>query len=43
MPNHDVEYLVLYLPVKGAYEIITDYDTPLGIGDVYINIGECFE
>ena len=43
MPNHDVEVLVLYLPVKGVYEIITDYDTPLGIGDVYINIGECFE
>ncbi len=43
MPNHDVEVLVLYLPVKGVYEIITDYETPLGIGDVYINIGECFE
>ncbi len=43
MPNYDVEYVVLYLPVKGVYEIITDYDTPLAIGEVYINIGECFE
>ena len=43
MPNSDVEVLVLYLPVKGVYEIITDYDTPLGIGEVYINIGDCFE
>ena len=43
MPSHDVEYLVLYIPGDEPFETITEYDVPLGIGSVYINIGECFE
>ena len=42
MPNHDVEYLVLYLPGEGL-RILDDYETPLGLGNVFINIGECIE
>lgn len=42
MPNHDVEYLVLYLPGDGL-RILDDYETPLGLGNVYINIGDCIE
>ena len=43
MPNHDVEYLVLYMPGNGLFHIIDDYETPLGLGNVFINIGECIE
>ena len=41
MPNHDVDYLVLYAPIGTVF--IDDFETPLGLGNVYINIGECFE
>ena len=43
MPSQDVEYLVLYIPGNEHFEVITEYDTPLGLGNVYINIGDCFE
>lgn len=42
MPNHDVDYVVLYLPGDGLH-ILDDYETPLGLGNVFINIGECIE
>ena len=42
MPNHDVDYVVLYLPGDGLH-ILDDYETPLGLGNVFINIGDCIE
>ena len=42
MPDHNVEVLVLYLPGDGLH-ILDDYETPLGLGNVFINIGECIE
>ena len=40
MPSRDVIVTVIY--VKPG-EIIDDYGTALGLGDVYSNLGECFE
>ena len=42
MPDEDVDVLVLYLPGNGLH-ILDDYDTPLGLGNVFINIGDCLE
>ena len=43
MPARDVKYTVVYVPRGRGYIIIDDYDTPLGIGNVHLNAGECFE
>ena len=43
MPARDVKYTVVYIPRGRGYIIIDDYDTPLGIGNVHLNAGECFE
>ena len=40
MPAHDLTYVVFYTRND---MIIEDYDTPLGLGNVSINVGECFE
>ena len=39
MPNRNVDELVIYVPG----ETIVDYDVPLGIGNIFLNIGECIE
>lgn len=41
MPGHDVVYTVIY--VREETEIIEEPGTPLGLGQVYINIGDCLE
>ena len=43
MRNTDVEYLVLYAPGDRTFYVIDEYETPLGIGNVYLNIGDCIE
>ena len=40
MPGRDVEYTVIYIPEDLIPE---DPDTPLGLGEVTINVGECLE
>ena len=42
MPGRDLKVTVIYMP-NGDYIIINDYDTPLGLGNVNLNAGECFE
>ena len=40
MPNRDVTVTVLYFKPG---EVIEDYQTALGLGNVYSNLGECLE
>ena len=42
MPGRNVEYVVIYVR-NGGYIIIEDFDTPLGLGQVFINTGDCLE
>ena len=42
MPGYDVEYTVIYIP-NGNTIIIEEPDTPLGLGQVFINVGDCLE
>ena len=42
MPRWNVEYTVIYVPADNT-TIIEDFDTPLGIGQVFINVGDCLE
>ena len=42
MPNHDVTVVVLYIPGDNLVPF-EDYETPLGLGNVSLNIGECYE
>ena len=41
MPKRNLVYTVYYY--TGGTIIIEDYETPLGLGDTIINIGDCFE
>ena len=41
MPNRDVEIVVIYVPEDEI--LIEDFETPLGLGDVFINVGDCYE
>ena len=41
MPAYDVEYIVYYTPNGDI--LIDDYGTPLGIGNLGLNTGECVE
>ena len=49
MPARDVEYTVIYIPDEllnnpNFYLLtIDDYDTPLGLGAMQMNIGHCVE
>ena len=54
MPGRDVEYTVIYIGVgpdggngngrgTGGAIIIDEYGVPLGLGDVEVNVGDCFE
>lgn len=41
MPARDLSFVVWYY--RDDYEVLEDYDTPLGLGNVVINIGDCYE
>ena len=45
MPNHDMVYWVVYTPKrKGKHKVpLEDYDTPLGLGNIQMHVGVCFE
>ena len=45
MPNHDMVYWVVYTPKReGKHKIpLEDYDTPLGLGNIQMHVGVCFE
>ncbi len=43
MPNHDMEYTVIYVPENSKLIPIDDYNIPLGLGDLWIHVGVCFE
>ncbi|MBR6030271.1 MAG: Cna B-type domain-containing protein, partial [Clostridia bacterium] len=45
-PNRDIEYVVIYIPnndPNNPFIIIDDFETPLGLGQVFINVGDCLE
>ena len=42
MPGRDVTYTVIYLPIDDTI-LIDDIDTPLGLGRVVVNVGDCLE
>jgi uncharacterized repeat protein (TIGR01451 family) len=42
MPARNVTITVIYTPDRGTIPI-DDYDTPLGLGNVGINVGDCYE
>ena len=41
MSDRDQSFVVWYY--REGYTILEDYDTPLGLGNVVINIGDCYE
>ena len=45
MPARDVEYTVMYFTKKPgwSYYSIEDYETALGIGEIQMHVGVCFE
>ena len=43
MPARDMKVTVIYVKLGNGWTVIDDYDTPLGIGNVNLNAGECFE
>ena len=45
MPDHDMEYTVLYFTKKTGWRYITleDYETALGIGMIQMHVGVCYE
>jgi len=42
MPPRNLTITVIYTPNGGGI-IIDDYDTPLGLGNVGMNVGDCYE
>lgn len=43
MPGRNLSYVVYYMKGGVGYTILDDYDTPLGLGNIVINIGDCYE
>ena len=45
MPHHDVVYTVVYIPRNSRRRLINldDYETPLGLGEIQIHVGVCYE
>ena len=41
MPARNVEYTVIYIPED--FILIDNFDTPLGLGQVNVNVGDCLE
>ena len=42
MPESDLTRTVVYIPGNNTI-VIDDFETPLGLGDVFINVGDCLE
>lgn len=42
MPSRDVEYTVIYTPTD-EHQAIEDIETPLGMGAIHINVGDCLD
>ncbi len=40
--NQDLVYTVIYVPTQTTI-LIDNYMVPLGVGDVNLNLGDCFE
>ena len=43
MPDRDMEYTVIYIPENSRLIPIDEYDTPLGLGEIRMHVGVCFE
>ncbi len=43
MPNHDLEVTVIYVPNGTNIINIDDYETALGLGNIQMHVGVCFE
>ena len=43
MPNHDMYYLVIYVPEGSELIDLDDYKTALGLGNIQMHVGVCFE
>ncbi|MCQ2457389.1 MAG: MucBP domain-containing protein, partial [Clostridia bacterium] len=43
MPGHDTVITVIYFKPTDDLVTITDYDTPMGIGGLNVNAGDCYE
>lgn len=45
MPHHDMVYTVVYTPKRKGKHVVPleDYDTPLGLGNIQMHVGVCFE
>ena len=54
MPGYDLVVTVIYIPMEDEdghptiprgkrLTVLDDYETPLGLGEVFINVGDCFE
>ena len=42
MAGHNMVYTVIYVPGETTV-VINEYGVPLGIGNVEMNVGDCFE
>ena len=43
MPDRDMEYTVIYIPENSRLIPIDDYNIPLGLGEIQMHVGVCFE
>ena len=43
MPDRDLEYTVIYIPENARLIPIEDYNIPLGLGEIWMHVGVCFE
>ena len=43
MPGRDAEIVVIYVTLEDGAIIIDDLETPLALGELYINVGYCYE
>ena len=45
MPSRNLQYTVIYIRSTSGMKIlnILEYETPLGLGDLQMHVGVCFE
>ena len=43
MPARDIVYTVIYIPKGTTLIPFEDYDTPLGLGEIQMHVGVCYE
>ena len=43
MPDRDMEYTVIYIPENSKLIPIDEYNIPLGLGEIQMHVGVCFE